>query len=149
MQSTKTYTNRTNARRAGIAAGIPKEQVEITVHKSGGEVRFGWKAAVQAPQAAKATASTHTATPTGKRPQPPRSAAPGKVQREERNGVKRPAPGGLCAAVWKWLDAHPTATVKEAKAAAPKHGWNENNVACEYYGWRKFNGISGRQQAAK
>lgn len=144
MQSTKTYTNRTNARRAGIAAGIPKEQVEITVHKSGGEVRFGWKAAVQAPQAAKATASTHTATATGKRPQPPQRAAQGKVQREERNGVKRPAPGGLCAAVWEYLDAHPKATAKELREVASSKGWNPNNASCEYYGWRKFNGISGR-----
>ena len=30
----KTYTNRNNARRAGGAAGVPAELVEITVHKS-------------------------------------------------------------------------------------------------------------------
>lgn len=40
----KTYTKRTNARRAGIAAGVPAELVGITVHKDGYEVRFGWKA---------------------------------------------------------------------------------------------------------
>lgn len=40
----KTYTNRNNARRAGVAAGVPAELVEITVHKNGDEVRFGWKA---------------------------------------------------------------------------------------------------------
>ena len=36
----KTYTNRNNARRAGVAAGVPAELVEITVHKNGDEVRF-------------------------------------------------------------------------------------------------------------
>lgn len=148
MQSTKTYTKRDNARRAGVAAGIPKEQVQITVHKSGGEVRFGWKAVQKPTQATRAAASTATATATGKRPQPPRSDQQGKVQREERNGVKRPAPSGLCAAVWTWLDAHPTATVKELRELAPSKGWNPNNASCEYYGWRKFNGISGRVKAA-
>ena len=40
-QSTTTYTKRVNARRAGVAAGIPSERVAITVHKEGDEVRFG------------------------------------------------------------------------------------------------------------
>lgn len=144
MQSTKTYTKRENARRAAVAAGIAKEQVEITVHKSKGEVRFGWKAAGQAPQAAQPAAITATATVTSKQPQPPTSAP----QREERNGVKRPAPGGLCAAVWDYLDAHPTATAKELREIAPSQGWNANNASCEFYQWRKFNGVNGRGKAA-
>ncbi len=134
----KTYTNRTNARRAGVAAGVPSELVEITVHKNGDEVRFGWKQ-----KEAPAPAAVEPVVTTSK----PKQAAAPKVPREERNGVKRPRAGGLCAAVWAWLDAHPTATIKDAKAAAPEHGWNENNVACEFYAWRKFSGIS-RQTAA-
>ena len=70
------------------------------------------------------------------------SSKPPKVEQEERNGVKRPNAGGACAAVWAWLDANPTATLKEAKAAAPAHGWNANNVSCEFYARRKFLGIS-------
>jgi hypothetical protein len=129
----KTYTNRTNARRAGVAAGVPSELVEITVHKNGDEVRFGWKQMeAPAPAAAEAVVTTSKAK---------KAAAP-KVEREEQNGVKRPRAGGLCAAVWAWLDAHPGATIKDAKAAAPEHGWNENNVACEFYAWRKFSGLS-------
>lgn len=128
----KTYTNRTNARRAGVAAGVPSELVEITVHKNGDEVRFGWKA-MEAP--------APVAEPVVTTSKPKKEAAP-KVERVEQNGVKRPKEGGLCAAVWAWLDAHPTATIKDAKAAAPEHGWNENNVACEFYAWRKFNGLS-------
>ena len=131
----KTYTNRTNARRAGVAAGVPSELVEITVHKNGDEVRFGWKA-MEAPAPA--------AEPVVTTSKPKKEAAPKveREEREERNGVKRPRAGGLCAAVWAWLDAHPTATIKDAKAAAPEHGWNENNVACEFCAWRKSNGLS-------
>ena len=125
-QSTETYTRRENARRAGVAAGIPSERVALTVHKNGDEVRFGFK---------------ESATPVKKATTTASKAAP-KVEHEERNGVKRPKAGGACAAVWAWLDANPAATLKEAKAAAPAHGWNENNVSCEYYARRKFLGIS-------
>lgn len=128
----KTYTKRENARRAGVAAGVPAELVEITVHKNGDEVRFGWKA-MEAPAPAAADAVLTTSKP---------KKAASNVERAEQNGVKRPKDGGLCAAVWAWLDAHPDATIKDAKAAAPENGWNANNVACEFYAWRKFNGLS-------
>ena len=134
---TKTYTKRENAKRAAIAAGVPAELVEITVHKSAEGVRFGWKA-LEAPVPAAEAAPADAVVTTGK---PKKEAAP-KVERVEQNGVKRPKEGGLCAAVWAWLDANPGATIKDAKAAAPGNGWNENNVACEFYAWRKFNGIS-------
>ena len=127
-QSTTTYTKRVNARRAGVAAGIPSERVAITVHKDGEEVRFGWK---------------ESATPV-KREKVVTSSRPLKVEQEEHNGMKRPKAGGVCAAVWAWLDAHPNASVKTAKEVAPASGWNPNNVACEFYAWRKFNGIRGR-----
>lgn len=131
-QSTETYTRRENARRAGVAAGVPSERVAITVHKNGDEVRFGWK---------------ESATPVKREKVTTASKVP-KVEQEECNGVKRPKAGGVCAAVWAWLDANPAATLKEAKAAAPAHGWNENNVSCEYYARRKFLGIS-RQTETK
>ena len=129
-QSTETYTRRENARRAGVAAGIPSERVALTVHKDGDEVRFGWKESSTPVKKAVTTAS--------KVP---------KVEQEECNGVKRPKAGGACAAVWAWLDANPAATLKEAKAAAPAHGWNENNVSCEFYARRKFLGISRTTEA--
>lgn len=146
----KTYTKRENAKRAAIAAGVPAELVQITVHKNGDEVRFGWKAKQPPVGAAQGAANTPAATATESEPVAPAVAAQvaptgkgaPKVEREERNGVKRPKDGGLCAAVWAWLDAHPGATIKDAKAAAPGNGWNENNVACEFYAWRKFNGLS-------
>lgn len=133
MASTKTYTNRTNARRAGVAAGVPAELVEITVYKNGDEVRFGWKEKAPAP-----------AITTSK----PKKAASPKVERVEQNGVKRPRSGGLCAAVWEYMDKHPKASAKDLREVAPSKGWNVNNVACEFYQWRKFNGIAGRTATA-
>lgn len=124
-----TYTKRTNAKRAAIAAGIPDDQVEITVHKKEGEVRFGFKrkiapvAAAQAIQAAKPAAATKAPAP----------------ERERRNGVTRPRAGGACAAVWAWLDKHPDAKLADVRAWAEKNGQNVNNASIELYTWRKFN----------
>lgn len=136
MQTTETYTRRENARRAGVAAGIPRERVAITVHKDSGEVRFGWKESL--------TPIKETGTAVAPKA---KESAP-RVEQEERNGVKRPKAGGLCAAVWDWLDANSGATVKDAKAVAAERGWNTNNVTCEFYRWRRFNGITGRAKAA-
>lgn len=129
-----TYTRRVNARRAAVASGLPKERISITVHKNGDEVRFGWKECFIPTKKAMTTT-------------PPRAHL-SKMLQEQSNGAKRPKAGGVCAAVWAWLDVNPAATLKEAKAAAPANGWNPNNVACEFYQWRKFNGISGRAKAA-
>lgn len=138
-----TYTKRTNAKRAAIAAGIPEDQVEITVHKKDGEVRFGFKqkatavAAAPAVQAAKPAAATKAPT----------------AERERRNGVTRPRAGGACAAVWEALDQmHAAGTVptpKDAKLWAESVGANQNNAAIEIYGWRKFNGIKKQIPAKK
>ena len=69
--------------------------------------------------------------------------------REERNGVKRPSVGGMCRAVWDALDAMVAAgkspTAKDVKALAEEKKWNANNASIEFYQWRKFNGIRGRQ----
>lgn len=69
--------------------------------------------------------------------------------REERNGIKRPSVGGTCRAVWDAMDAmvasgkNPSA--KDVKALAEERGWNPNNASIEFYQWRKFHGIRGRQ----
>ncbi len=129
MSSNITFSNRSNARRAGVKAGIPVESVEITVHKVAGEKpRFGFRAASPAQ-----AATAEQRKPAAKVPTAPR---------EERNGVKRPAAGGKCAAVWDYLDKHPKASPKEAQTALPK--LNANNVSIETYSWRKFHGVTGR-----
>ncbi len=133
----KTYTKRENARRAGVAAGVPDELVEITVHKSAEGVRFGWKQMeAPAPVAADAVVTT------GK----PKKAAAPKVERIEQNGVKRPGPG-KCLEVWEYLDQHGNVKPKDLQPVAEAKGWNLNNAQIELYQWRKFNGISGRVKA--
>jgi hypothetical protein len=71
--------------------------------------------------------------------------------REERNGVKRPSAGGLCRQVWDFCDSQHSAdavpSVKDVKLEAEARGWNPNNASIEYYAWRKFMGIRGRQPA--
>jgi hypothetical protein len=69
--------------------------------------------------------------------------------RETKNGVTRPSIGGACRDVWDALDAivaeggKPTA--KDVRGLAQHEGWNINNALIEFYQWRKFNGITGRQ----
>lgn len=121
-QSTETYTRRQNARRAGVAAGIKSEKIAITVHKSAQGVRFGWKEN-DAPVKTNLTTS-----------------APSGVQLE-RNGVRRPKSGGVCAAVWEWLDGRSEPTLSEVRDVGGRRNWNLNNVSCEFYRWRKFCGI--------
>lgn len=71
--------------------------------------------------------------------------------REERNGVKRPSAGGMCRAVWDFCDeqaergAENFPTAKSVRAHAELMGWNVNNASIEFYQWRKFHGIRGRQ----
>ena len=143
MEQAKTYTKRENARRAGVAAGVPAELVEITVHKSADGVRFGWKA-MEAPAPVAEAAPADAVVTTGK----PKKEPKPKIVRVEQNGVKRPAPGGLCAAVWEWLDENGNCMPKDLKPVAEAKGWNLNNAQIELYQWRKFSGIAGRQAKA-
>jgi hypothetical protein len=69
--------------------------------------------------------------------------------RPEQNGIKRPSIGGKCRAVWDACDEMVAAgtppTAKDVRAIAEANGWNANNASIEFYQWRKFNGITGRQ----
>lgn len=133
-----TYTKRTNAKRAAIKNGIPESEVEITTHKSVGETpRFGFKRKeTQAVTPAKAAGKARSAT----------AARVAAAPREQRNGVKRPVAGGLCRAVWDWLDQHPNAKLGEVREVAIRKGWNQNNASIELYQWRRFNGLMERSQ---
>ncbi|MCA9643437.1 MAG: hypothetical protein H7A18_12115 [Sinobacteraceae bacterium] len=65
----KTYTKRTNAKRAAIAAGIPADEVEIVAVKEAGKpARFTYRqkaaeATVKAAGVAKGKAATKVSTP--------------------------------------------------------------------------------------
>jgi hypothetical protein len=69
-----------------------------------------------------------------------------KVEREVRNGVKRPRDGGLCAAVWAALDkmhaANIAPTTQQVRELAVGKGWSENNSLTELSQWRRFHGLS-------
>jgi hypothetical protein len=85
--------------------------------------------------------------------QKPTQVAVGLViekNRPEQNGIKRPSAGGRCRAVWDALDdfRRDEGVLPDAKfvrALAVENGWNPNNASIEFYQWRKFNGITGRQ----
>jgi hypothetical protein len=115
-------------------AAFESQQHEWSCMGCGGE----WGAEItEAPAQAPAAAPTGTGVKIEK-------------NREERNGVKRPSVGGMCRAVWDFCDAHQAANgaapaVKDVKAAAETNSWNANNASIEYYLWRKFMGIRGRQ----
>lgn len=73
--------------------------------------------------------------------------------RPEQNGIKRPSAGGRCRAVWDALDDYrketgDLPTAKVVRELAADEGWNPNNASIEFYQWRKFHGITGRQPAA-
>lgn len=71
-----------------------------------------------------------------------------KIQsnRPERNGVKRPSEGTICAQIWAWCDAaHDSGgkvAAKDLKAALP--ALDATTCTVQFYRWRKFNGIQGR-----
>lgn len=118
----KTYSNRNNARRAGVQAGIPSERVEITVHKNGDDVRFDRRAneAVESPPVIKQTGTRTRPTP------------------ETRNGIGRPAPGGACCAIWDWLDMNPMASLGQAKREGISRTWNAHTLTRQFYQWRRY-----------
>lgn len=141
---TKTYTNRSNAKRAAMAAGIPESEVELTVHKVAGEKpRFGFKRKEMQPSApAKAATAAHRA-PAAKAT----STRAAGAQREQRAGIARPRAGGACDAVWCALDKHPQWKLADIRAWAERGGTSPNNAMIEFYRWRRFNGVSGVRAA--
>jgi hypothetical protein len=100
-----------------------------------------------APKKAAATKKAVTkkapAVPKGKA-----GAAP-LAPREERNGIKRPKPGGNCAAVWDACDAvraskKDTPSFKEVDEALGKAAIPAATRRSNYAVWRRFHGITGR-----
>lgn len=76
----------------------------------------------------------------------PKAPKERKIQanRPERNGVKRPSEGTICAQIWAHCDkvldetgAHISA--KDLRAALP--ALDDTTKTVQYYRWRKFNGI--------
>jgi hypothetical protein len=81
-----------------------------------------------------------------------KAAAKEAAKMPEQNGIRRPKPGGKCAAVWEICDAlsyelQQAVSVKPVIEAAEAAGLNPNMARSNYAVWRKFNGIVGRVTA--
>lgn len=64
--------------------------------------------------------------------------------REQRNGVKRPSEGTICATLWAYFDANPETKAAQLGDISDANVWDRTTVGCQFYAWRKFNGIKGR-----
>jgi hypothetical protein len=92
-----------------------------------------------APKVEEVAAPAPVATPAAK----PSKAA--KTPAVEKNGIKAPRAGGLCAQAWAMFDELGTSVdIKTALAEGAKRGFNDNNIRTEICRWRKFNGIAAR-----
>lgn len=107
------------------------------------------RAATVAVQAVQEQPAVQPAAAPQRAPSAPKTAPAPKAPREERNGVKRPKPGGKCAAVWDHLDSHGNMEAKDLRAVAEAKGWNVNNSLIELSVWRRFNGVTKPAPVAK
>lgn len=94
---------------------------------------------------------------TGERTQAPvvRSSTSGyKIEkdREERNGIRKPSAGTTCRAIWDELDnlsadlpGNQVVPIKQWKARASELGFDPTTTTIQYYKWRNFQGVVGRQ----
>jgi hypothetical protein len=69
-----------------------------------------------------------------------------KLDREVRNGVRSPKPGGLCAKAWDACDhlakeLGRTPSRREAMDYGNSFGLNTGNVSTEYSYWKRFNAL--------
>ena len=126
-----TYTRRENSRRAALKAGLDKDKIQITVHKSDSEVRFGWMEKVSSSERLTNTTKTFVVDE--------------KAEPLEKNGIKMPISSGICANIWKWLDLNHINELKEMRSVAAKAGWNTNTATRQFYAYRRFHGLDGCQ----
>lgn len=137
--------NKAELRAACKAAGIQYSKLNTAGQRAALEAKAAEAAAAQA-------ATTDAAAHTAKRHVTNKRGSVGlKIQkgRETRYGVTQPSTGGLCRQVWDTLDSMRTGqdypTLAEVKQMAAEKKFNVTNAVIEYYRWRKFNNIVGRQ----
>lgn len=78
----------------------------------------------------------------------PRVSCKGRTvqkERETRNGVTRRSAGTLCDKIWTYFDTHLETRANMLQEVADSNGWDRTTVHVQFYAWRKFNGIKGRQ----
>lgn len=68
-----------------------------------------------------------------------------EADRPQQNGVTRPSAGGKCRGIWDMLDGiGADATAKQAREAGAGR-FDKTTIMVQFYRWRKFNGVEGRQ----
>lgn len=81
---------------------------------------------------------------------PAKAAKAPRAARIVQNGVAQPHVGGECRKIWDFCASENAKgtlpTVKQVKAYAEAEKMNQNNASIEYYQWRKFTGVRGRQK---
>lgn len=88
-----------------------------------------------------------TVAPVAKTADKPKKAT--RVPAVEKNGIKAPRAGGLCAQAWDMFnELGENVDIKAALAEGAKRGFNDNNIRTEICRWRKFNGIAARSKKA-
>jgi len=65
--------------------------------------------------------------------------------RESRNGVTRPSAGGKCRGIWDMLDGMGLEVTAAQARKAGEGKYDRTTIMVQFYRWRKFNGIEGRQ----
>lgn len=170
----KTYTNKSNAARAakkangGTLLGLALYGVEGEWYYAPEAKPVAKAAQAPAPSMAASMGTPVKATrPAGKKAPAPKVVPLAHTQRAAaatstgpkyriekdratQNGITRPSAGTKCGDVWDFLDkaakGNPaTLTLASLKAVATDQGFNVTNAVIEFYRWRRFNGIIGRQ----
>lgn len=119
-----TYSNRSNARRAALQAGIERDRVEITVHKLPDGVRFGFA------EGGATGSDTNNV------------AAISLIRNfTNEKAIRLPPSGGVCRAIREWIAKNPQATFRDIKVVGLEMGWNRNTVARQFYESRKLLGV--------
>lgn len=168
----KTYTNKSNAARAakkannGTLDGLVLKGTEGAYYYEA-EAKPAAKPAPAPAPAMTASMGTPVAAKPGKKAPAPKvvplahtqraaaatSTGPKyRIQKDRvtQHGITRPSAGTKCGDVWDFLDkaakGNPaTLTLASLKAVASDQGFNVTNAVIEFYRWRRFNGIVGRQ----
>jgi hypothetical protein len=83
--------------------------------------------------------------------QPKQARAP-KADKQQQNGITRPAPDSLCGQIWAIADkishdqnGHP-ALISQVRAHPDLKDVNEHTIKTQFARWRSYNGIKGRSQ---
>jgi hypothetical protein len=140
--SFKSYSSKSSALKGAKRNGLSNE----LVYEKDGQWGFDVPDETSEPATPEAPVSKPAA------PAPEADTSTGRKiekDRPKQNGVTRPSAGGMCRAVWDFCDeinaSGTLPTAPQVKAHAEAQGWNVNNASIEYYQWRKFHGIRGRQ----